>query len=229
MDFYDILAWFGRHAAWLLLPAASIMYTWILEAKKRKDMQRGEEYKRGVDVSKLVKVFSFIGMVYGFFLMIGAVMAELTGSSPSLAFRTNWGLPNPADPLGLPFEVVNHFTNIMYFITGMVMFFKPLKDVPFASLISLGAAAVVTLLAAWTIPNDRIGSLILDYVIELKWLLLIVFLVVLAIVYSLTKVSFTLMTKFSRLISMPPFALLYATFILTQGVILLFGYSIVMW
>nr|MDO8115968.1 hypothetical protein [Candidatus Sigynarchaeota archaeon] len=162
MDFYDILAWFGRHAAWLLLPAASIIFTWILEAKKRKDMQRGEEYKRGVDVSKLVKVFAFIGMIYGCFLMIGAVMAELTGSSPSLAFRNNYGFVDPLDPLGLPQEIVNPFTNIVYFITGIVMFFKPLKDVPFASLISLAVAAVVTLLAAWTIPNDRIGALILD-------------------------------------------------------------------
>jgi len=34
MDFFDVLLWFGRHSAWLLLPAVAIIYLWIFEAKK---------------------------------------------------------------------------------------------------------------------------------------------------------------------------------------------------
>lgn len=225
MDFYDVLVWFGRHSAWLLLPAAGIIYTWILEARSRKDLNK-EEWERGVHVSRLVKVFSFVGMVYGFFLMIGAVMMEITGSSPSLAFRMINGTP---DGLGDPQDVVNHFTTIVYFVTGMVMFLKPLKDVPFASLISLAVASGLTIWAFLTIPDSKVGTFIAGYVMELKWLFLIIFLVSLTITFAVTKVSLSLMTTLSKIISKPPFAFIYASFVLVQAIVLLAGYSLVMW
>src|SRR5271157_1116379 len=114
MDFYDVMLFFGNHSAWLLLPAVAIIYTWVFEAKKRPDVNK-KEWERGVNVSTLVKIFSFIGMIYGFFLMLGAVMMELEGTSPSLQYAVNTN------------DAVNHFTTIVYFLTGAIMFFKPLK------------------------------------------------------------------------------------------------------
>nr|MDO8115308.1 hypothetical protein [Candidatus Sigynarchaeota archaeon] len=216
LDFYDVLTWFGRHSAWLLLPAVAIIYTWVLEAKKRPDANK-QEWERNVHVSRAVKVFSVIGMVYGFFLMLGAVMMELTGSSPSLLFNLNFG------------DIVNHFTTIVYFLTGAIMFFKPLKDVPFAALISLGVAVMVTLICMAVIPNDRIGSLVIDYVLPLKWLLIIVFLATLAVMYSLTKIAFGFLMKFSKIVSKPAVAFIFASFVLLQAILLLCGVSMVMW
>ncbi|MHA1680025.1 MAG: hypothetical protein ACTSUE_03390 [Promethearchaeota archaeon] len=223
--FTEFLSFWGRHSAWLLIPAASIIFTWVLEAKKRKDLGK-EEWERETNVSKLVKIFAYIGMVYGVLLMIGAVSMELYGNSPSWWFRQRWGeeiLP------GEPEEIVNHFTAIMYFIAGMVMFFKPLKDIPFASLIALATAAGVTLLCAYYIPATTAGSALVEYVIELKWLLIIIFVVVLSITFAVSKVSFNLMTKFSKVISMPPFAVIFASILLIQAIMLLLGFSIVMW
>nr|MDO8087737.1 hypothetical protein [Candidatus Sigynarchaeum springense] len=221
-DFYDVLLWFGRHSAWLLLPAVVIIYLWIFEAKKRPEV-KGQEWQRGVNVSTMVKVFSWIGMVYGFFLMIGAVMAEIGGFAPSLAFNTNWGT-GVQGYLG----PVNHFTVIIYFVTGAVMFFKPLKDIPFAALISLGVAVGVTIICMTVIPENKFGQAILTLV-ELKWILIIVFLVVLAIMYALTKISIGFLMRFSKIVSMPPFAVIYGSFVLVQTIIVLFGYSMVMW
>jgi hypothetical protein len=222
MDFFDVLLWFGRHSAWLLLPAVAIIYLWIFEAKKRPDV-KDQEWQRGVNVSTAVKVFSWIGMVYGFFLMIGAVMAEIGGSAPSLAYRTN----NPLGPVG-DFGPVNHFTVIIYFVTGAVMFFKPLKDIPFAALISLGVSVGVTIVCMTVIPENKFGQAILTLV-DLKWILVIVFLVMLAIMYALTKISIGFLMKFSKIVSMPPFAVIYGSFVLVQVIMLLFGYSMVTW
>ena len=217
--FVEILTWFGRHSAWLLLPAVAIIFTWVLEAKVRKD-SRKEDWEKGVNVSNLVKVFAFIGMIYGFFLMIGAIMMEITGYSPSLMFKEVQGGGE---------NVVNHFTTIIYFTTGMVMFFKPLKDIPFASLVALAVASVVTIISMWVIPENAIGELVIDYVLPLRWLLIIIFIVVLAITYSVSRVSFNLMTSFSKLISKPIFSIIYGGFVLVQAIMLLFGYSIVLW
>ncbi|MEX2683797.1 MAG: hypothetical protein Q6373_019650 [Candidatus Sigynarchaeota archaeon] len=221
-DFYDVLLGFGRHSAWLLLPAIAIIYLWIFEAKKRPDI-KDQEWQRGVNVSTMVKVFSWIGMVYGFFLMIGAVMAELGGYAPSLAFNKNFGTGDP-DYLG----PVNHFTVIIYFVTGAIMFFKPLKDIPFAALISLGVAVGVTIICMNVIPENKFGQAILTLV-DLKWILIIVFLAVLAMMYALTKISIGFLMKFSKIVSMPPFAAIYGTFVLVQTIMVLFGYSMVMW
>ena len=216
MDFYDVLLFFGDHSAWLLLPAVAIIYTWVLEAKKRPEVNK-PEWERGVNISTLVKVFSFIGMIYGFFLMIGAVMMELQGSSPSLAYAMING------------NAVNHFTTIVYFLTGSIMFFKPLKDVPFAALISLGVSIGVVIICMTVIPDSRLGSLVIDYVIPLKWLMVIIFLVVLALTYSLTKLSIGFLTTLSKIVSKAPFALIYGSFVLVQAIMLLAGYSIILW
>ncbi len=223
MDFYDVLLWFGRHSAWLLLPAVAIIFLWIFEAKKRPDIKE-QEWQRGVNVSTMVKVFSWVGMVYGFFLMIGAVMAEIGGFAPSQQFNLNWNMTGDPAYLG----PVNHFTVIIYFVTGAVMFFKPLKDIPFAALISLGVSVAVTIICMTVIPENKFGQAILTLV-ELKWILIIVFLVMLAIMYALSKIAIGFLMKFSKIVSMPPFAVIYGSFILVQTIMLLFGYSMVGW
>lgn len=215
MDFYDVMLFFGDHSAWLLLPAVVIIYMWVFEAKKRPDVNK-KEWERGVNVSTLVKVFSYIGMVYGFFLMIGAVMMELNNSAPSLQYDVLHG------------NTVNHFTTIVYFLTGAIMFFKPLKDVPLAALISLGLAIGVTIICMAVIPNSRLANAI-EYLIPLKWLLLIIFLVVLALTYSLTKLSIGFLTTLSKVVSKAPVAFIFASFVLVQSIMLLAGYSIVAW
>ncbi|NMC04127.1 MAG: hypothetical protein GYA24_02885 [Candidatus Lokiarchaeota archaeon] len=222
MDFFEVLAWFGRHSAWLLLPAAVIVLLWALEAKKRPDM-KDQEWQRSVNVSTMVKVFSWVGMVYGFFLMVGAVMAELGGYAPSLAYnQINNTVPGSLGP-------VNHFTVIVYFVTGAIMFFKPLKDIPLASLISLGVTVGVTVLCVAIIPGSTFGNVVTAMGIDLKWIYIIIFLILLAVTYALMKISVGFLMRFSKIVSMPPFAVIYGSFILVQAIIVLFGYSIVMW
>ena len=219
--FIEVITWFGRHNAWLLMPAVGIMYTWAIEAKKRKEDLDRDEWQRNAKVSNIVKIFSYIGMVYGFFLMIGAVMTELGGWSPSYMYMIN---------IGGGEDQVNHFTVILYFITGMIMFLKPFKDVPFAALISLAVAAAITMIAMWSInPGDAWVVAFEAYLFDLRWLYVIIFVAVLAIVYSLSKVAFTLMMNISKLISKAPFALIYGSFILIQAIVLLAGSSIIIW
>ncbi len=222
-DFFSVLDFFGRHSAWLLLPAVAIVFLWVFEAKKRPDLKE-QEYQRSVNVSTAVKVFSWVGMVYGFFLMIGAVMAELGGYAPSLAFNqiNGTGAPNFLGP-------VNHFTVIIYFVTGAIMFFKPLKDIPFAALISLGVTIGVTVLCIAIIPGSTFGDVMYALGVDLKWIYIVIFLLLLAVTYALMKISIGFLMKFSKIISMPPFAVIYGSFILVQTIMVLFGYSIVMW
>ncbi|MFX0099376.1 MAG: hypothetical protein ACFFCS_07315 [Candidatus Hodarchaeota archaeon] len=218
--FVEVITWFGRHNAWLLLPAVGIIYTWAIEAKKRKEDLDRDEWQRNAKVSNIVKLFSYIGMVYGFFLMIGAIMTEITGYSPSYMYMMN---------IGGGTDEVNHFTVILYLVTGLIMFMKPLKDVPFAAIISLTAAAAVTLIVMFSVNPDEPWVVFIGSYFDIRWLYLIIFVIVLAIVYSLSKVSFTLMMNISKLISKAPFALIYGSFILIQAVVLLFGGSLVLW
>jgi hypothetical protein len=211
-DFYDVMLFFGRYSAWLLLPAAAIIFTWVLEAKKRPEVNK-EEWQRGVNISTLVKVFSFIGMIYGFFLMLGAVMMELQQSPPSSLYPT-----------------VNHFTTIVYFLTGSIMFFKPFKDVPLAALISLGLAIGVVLICMVVIPNNKLFEFVAFFdPTAVKWILGIIFIAVLAITYTLSKMAIGFLTTLSKIMSKAPFAFIFASFILVQAIMLLFGASIVAW
>jgi magnesium-transporting ATPase (P-type) len=209
---------FGKHSAWLLIPGGLIILLWALESRHRRDTKK-EDWEKGVNVETWVKVFSAIGMIYGLFLMIGAVMMEIGGWSPSLAITVANGGK----------DTVNHFTTVIYFVTGMVMFFKPMKDVPFASLVALGVATFVTILAVTAIPDNFIGALVIKYAIPLKWLLVIVFLVVLALVYSLSKFAFSVMKTISKIVSLPPFALIYGCFVIIDAILLIAGVRIVAW
>ncbi|MHA1849407.1 MAG: hypothetical protein ACTSXU_17310, partial [Promethearchaeota archaeon] len=95
--------------------------------------------------------------------------------------------------------------------------------------ISLLIAVGATIFAMYYIPTSNTGQFIVNYVIELQWFLLIVFSVVLAVAFALAKVSFTLMIQISKIISKGPFSIVFATLILIQAIMLLFGYSIINW
>ncbi|MHA1370467.1 MAG: hypothetical protein ACTSWN_01970 [Promethearchaeota archaeon] len=228
--FITAIHFFGEHSAWLLLGAAALMFTWILEAKKRKDKDE-DGLPTKVKITPIIWIISVIGMVYGFFLIIGGVMTELIGASPSYLFRVNHGplidpAGDPSDPANRA-DIVNHFTVIIYVLTGIIMFFKPLKDIPWAAILSLTAATIVVILVMFSIP-DQATNFIENY-IAIQWAFVIIFVVVLAFVYIATKAFFDIIIGISKFFSHPVVAFIYAIFISIQAICLLAGYSIVMW
>ncbi|MEJ2277886.1 MAG: hypothetical protein P8Y70_09085 [Candidatus Lokiarchaeota archaeon] len=120
----------------------------------------------------------------------------------------------------------NIFTSILLIVLGILTFLKPMNDLPIAGVVGLLASTAAVIAVAFLLPDSAknwIGNFI-----NIKWFLIILFIVVFSIVGVITKFYIEGFMSLSKLISWPPLAFIVAAFCILQGFwIFLFGTSII--
>jgi hypothetical protein len=103
------------------------------------------------------------------------------------------------------------------------MLFKPVKDLPLTSMLSLIAASATVFILALLVP-DSVVTFITPW-INPKLLLIIVFITVTVLVAFVAKFFIKIPQIISKFLSWPPIAFVIMVFALVQG-ILLWGFGI---
>ncbi len=110
-------------------------------------------------------------------------------------------------------------------VIGIAMLFKPVNDMPLASIIGILAGSAAAVALVLFIPDIAVVK-ISDW-INPKLGLIIVFILVTAIVALTAKFYIGILQKISKFLSWPPVAFLIMIFCLVQGILLWgFGMSI---
>jgi hypothetical protein len=109
---------------------------------------------------------------------------------------------------------------------GIVMFLKPVSDLPWSSIIGLIAGTVTVVIISLIVP-DSVVKLIGNF-INPKWILVIVFIIVSVIVSLVAKLYIDVLMLISKILSWPPIAIAIIILSFIQGIGLwVFGVSIV--
>lgn len=192
-----------------------IAITWLGYERKR----RGSFLKRKVDdsefnITKFLRALSYLGLVLGIFCVWSGAMGLILNIPPS--FKYAEVTANGAD----------HFTCIFLIIMGIVMFLKPVSDLPWSSIIGLIAGTVTVVIISLIVP-DSVVKLIGNF-INPKWILVIVFIIVSVIVSLVAKLYIDVLMLISKILSWPPIAIAIIILSFIQGIGLwVFGVSIV--
>jgi len=215
--FLGFLDWVAQSAGVMVFISAFIALTWLgFERKRRgsftrrKASEEGEDKK--FDISRFLKILSYFGIVVGILDIWAGTMGLILDIPPSFRYAD---ITDPG---------ADHFTSIFLIVIGIAMLFKPVNDMPLASIIGIlaGSAAAVALVIF--IPDTAVVW-ISDW-INPKLGLIIVFILVTAIVALTAKFYIGILQKISKFLSWPPVAFLVMIFCLVQGILLLLGMSI---
>jgi hypothetical protein len=212
--FTAIINWFPKNAGWMLLISAAMAFTWMGYETKRKQAFFKRNFKKEdweeVEVSKFLKVLSYLGLVLGVILIWAAAVGAINNLAPSTQYNNRYG------------QTWDWLTTITLFVTGVVMFLKPINDLPWAGMIGLLAGVAVAVTLVLVLPRDFVTG---DY--RAKWIILGIGLAISALVGLAMKFWIGTLQAISRVLSYPPIALVVAIFCLVQGsLILLWGFGL---
>ena len=212
------LNWVSESAGIFVLLSGIVAMSWFGFELVR----RGSFFKRKSEdstLSKLLKIvlrlISYSGVIVGILDVWAGSMGLILDIPPSFAYRD------------LTANGADHFTCIFLIVVGIAMFFKPINDLPLASIIGLLAGTAAAAVLAALIPPG--WEVIIAEWINPKLLLIIVLIVVAAIVALTAKFYIGVLQAISKFLSWPPIALVIGLFGLVQGILLWgFGISIFM-
>ena len=208
-------SWVSESAGIFVLISGVIALTWVGFEGKR----RGSFFKRKSDsestISKslrlVLRIISYSGVIVGILNIWAGAMGLILDIPPSFAYRDITA--NNAD----------HFTCIFLIVVGIAMLFKPVKDLPLTSMLSLIAASATVFILALLVP-DSVVTFITPW-INPKLLLIIIFITVTILVAIVAKFFIKIPQIISKFLSWPPIAFAIMVFALVQG-ILLWGFGI---
>ena len=208
--------WVSESAGIFVLISGVIALSWLGFERKR----RGSFFGRKSDgektsvVSTLLRIISYFGVMVGILNIWAGAMGLILDIPPSFKY----GAVTPH---------ADHFTCIFLIVVGIAMFFKPINDLPLASILGLIAGSATAIILALLVPDSAVKWI--AYLINPKFLLIIIFVVVTVIVALTAKFSIGLLQTISKFISWPPVAFLIMIFGFVQGILLWgFGISILM-
>ena len=210
--------WVAQSAGVMVFISAFIALTWLGYERKRrgsftrrKSSEEGEDKK--FDLSRFLKILSYLGIVVGILDVWAGAMDLILDIPPSFRFAAI--TENGAD----------HFTCIFLIVIGIAMLFKPVNDMPLASIIGILAGTAAAGALVIFVPDSAV-IWISDW-INPKLGLAIVFIIVTAIVALTAKFYIGILQKISKFLSWPPVAFLIMLFCFVQGILLWgFGMSI---
>ncbi|MHA1106462.1 MAG: hypothetical protein ACTSPN_12210 [Promethearchaeota archaeon] len=216
--FLGFLDWVAQSAGVMVFISAFIALTWLgFERKRRgsftrrKASEEGEDKK--FDISRFLKILSYFGIVVGILDVWAGTMGLILDIPPSFRYAD---ITDPG---------ADHFTSIFLIVIGVAMLFKPVNDMPLASIIGILAGSAAALALVIFIPETAVVK-ISDW-INPKLGLIIVFILVTAIVALTAKFYIGVLQKISKFLSWPPIAFLVMLFCFVQGILLWgFGMSI---
>ncbi|MFX1304958.1 MAG: hypothetical protein ACFE9X_16505 [Promethearchaeota archaeon] len=218
-DYWDVIGgffnWVADSAAIMLVLSGAMAITWLgYERKRRGSFTKRKAAEEKFDVTKFLRGLSYIGLILGIFVIWSGVMSLILDIPPSFKYRD------------ITANEANHFTCIFLIVVGIVMFFKPISDLPLSSILGLIVAAVITFIIAIIVP-DGVVQWIAGF-INPKWLLVIIFIIIAVVVALTAKFYIGTLQKISKFLSWPPIAFIIMIFCLVQGFALwIFGVSII--
>ncbi|MHA1669411.1 MAG: hypothetical protein ACTSV5_02410 [Promethearchaeota archaeon] len=211
--FLGFLDWVAQSAGVMVFISAFIALTWLGYERKRRGSftrrtasEEGEEKK--FDLSKFLKILSYLGIIVGILDIWAGAMGLILDIPPSFKYAA----------IG-----ADHFTCIFLIVIGIAMLFKPVNDMPLASIIGILAGSAAALALAIFVPDSAV-ELIANW-INPKLGLIITFILVTAIVAVTAKFYIGVLQKISKFLSWPPIAFIIMLFCFAQG-ILLWGFGI---
>lgn len=190
----------------LLLGVMWLVYA-IYEAKRRGSVKKRKVEDWNYDVTKLLKVLTYFGIIVGILSLLSGVGGLILDQAPSVAYASNTQ------------DAKSLFVSIFLIIVGVFTLLKPLNDLPISSVIGILLASIVVVVAASAIP-DQVVQVIAVF-IDPKLLLIIIFIIVFALVALTVKFYIGALMGISKMISWPVFAFILAIFSLIQGFLLL--------
>jgi cbb3-type cytochrome oxidase subunit 3 len=207
-SFFD---WVAQSAGVMVFISAFIALTWLgYERKRRGSFTRKKASEEGDNkkfaLSKFLKVLSYLGIVVGILDVWAGAMGLILDIPPS--FRYAAITENGAD----------HFTCIFLIVIGIAMLFKPVNDMPLASIMGLLAGSAAALALVLFVPDSAVKWI--AYWINPKLGLIIVFIIVTAIVAVTAKFYIGILQTISKFLSWPPIAFIIMVFSFVQGILL---------
>ena len=201
--------WVSESAGIFVLLSGIIALTWVGFEGKR----RGSFFKRKSDsestISKglriIMRIISYSGVIVGILAIWAGAMGLILDIPPSFKY----GAITPH---------ADHFTCIFLIVVGIAMLFKPVKDLPLTSMLSLIAASATVFILALLVP-DSVVTFITPW-INPKLLLIITFIIVTILVAFIAKFFIKIPQAISKFLSWPPIAFLIMVFGLVQGILL---------
>ncbi len=209
--------WVSESAGIFVLISGIVALSWLgFETKRRGSFfSRKSDDEKSSTLSKFLRislrVISYSGVIVGILNIWAGAMGLILDIPPSFAYRDVTA--NQAD----------HFTCIFLIIVGIAMLFKPVKDLPLTSMLSLIAASATVFILALLVP-DSVVTFITPW-INPKLLLIIIFIIVTVLVAFVAKFFIKIPQMISKFLSWPPIAFVIMVFALVQG-ILLWGFGI---
>ena len=216
-DYWDAIrgffSWVGESAAIMMVLSGLMAITWLGFERKR----RGSFTKRKVEIEFVVTRFlrglSYLGLVLGIFVVWSGAIGLIRNIPPSFEYRD------------VTEDAANHFTCIFLIVIGIVMFMKPISDLPLSSIIGLLAGTGTVIIIALLVPDGAVE--LIAGVINPKWLLVIIFIIITVIVALTVKFYVGVLKTVSKFLSWPPVAFVVMIFCLVQGFLLwIWGVSI---
>ncbi len=221
---YAFFDWIAESAGIMVVLSGILAITWLgydtfrhksffswSFIKFRKDEEGKTKIK--IDIPKLLRVLSYLGLVLGILCIWSGVVSLILDIPPSFAYRDNTE------------DAANHFTCIYLIVIGIVMFLKPISDLPLSSIIGMICGTVTAVIIALIIP-DSVVELIANW-INPKWVIVIIFIIVSITVTLSVKFYVKAFVFVSKVLSWPPIALVIIIFSLIQGFSLwIFGISV---
>ncbi|MBD3352278.1 MAG: hypothetical protein GF364_12395 [Candidatus Lokiarchaeota archaeon] len=207
----SILNWFPESAAWLLIFGGLIAITWLgYERKRKKGFIRikTEDWEE-TDVSKFLRILSYLGIALGVIMIWSAVVGMINNIAPSFEY---------ADVTANDFDWL---TSISLIVVGLVCLMKPINDLPWSGLLGLfagiGSAIIITL----SMPEELVSNP--DY----KWYILGFGAAIATAVGVAIKFWIGSIQTISKVLSYPPVALIVAVYCFVQGFMVLgLGYGL---
>ena len=216
-DYWDTIrgffSWVGESAAIMMVLSGFMAITWLGFERRR----RGSFTKRKVeiefDVTRFLRGLSYLGLVLGIFVIWSGAIGLIKDIPPSFEYRD------------VTEDAANHFTCIFLIVIGIVMFMKPISDLPLSSIIGLLAGTATVIIIALLVPEGAVR--LIGGVIDPKWLLVIIFVIITVIVALTVKFYVGVLKTISKFLSWPPVAFVVMIFCLVQGFALwIWGVSI---
>jgi hypothetical protein len=211
--FTAIINWFPENAGWMLIMGGIMAITWMGYETKRKQAFFKKHFKKEdweeVEVSKFLKVLSYVGLLLGVILIWASAISAVNNLAPSRLYEARYGFH------------WDWLTTISCLVVGIVMFLKPINDLPWAGMIGLIAGVAIAVLLVVFVPKEWFVNE------NIKWVIFGVGFVIATLVALAMKFWIGTLQSISRVLSYPPIALVVALYCFVQGgLILLWGFGL---
>jgi len=179
----------------------------IYETQRRGSVKKRKVEDWNFDVTKFLKFLTYFGIFVGILSILSGVGGLILDQAPSVAYASNTQ------------DAKSIFVSALLIIVGVFTLLKPLNDLPISSIIGILLASLIVVVAIAAIPDQLVQ--VIAIFIDPKFLLLIIFIVVFAIVALTVKFYIGILMGISKAISWPILAFIVAAFCLLQGFLLL--------